>query len=303
VKDIGYDGKPPRAMVIPDDLPALEQQLQELGATVLIVDPLSAFLSDETKSHNEHSVRRMLTPLAQMAERLKLTVIVVRHLVKAPQGSAIAAGGGSIAFIGVARSALVAAVDPEDENAVVLAVVKCNLAKKPPSLRYRIVEAPDGSSHVEWRGESTHTADSLLDASRDTDERGALDEATQWLGDFLRTHGATPKPVIAKAAHEEARISARTLDRAAGRVGVERSNRAGFGGAVVWQLADAGRVSRHGNGAQPNVLANGATEGPTGPNALNGNGSAVSPHGLAQLDGPPAKPGMAKPAPRPPEFF
>lgn len=149
---------------------------------------------------------------------------MVRHSVKAPQGSAITAGGGSIAFMGQARSALVAAVDPEDENAVILASVKCNLSRKPASLRYRIVETPDGLSHIEWRGVSSHTADTLLDASRDTEERGATNEAVNWLSEFLRKQGARrPSPRRSRRQRIRASFSERWNGQRSGSAAYDQS--------------------------------------------------------------------------------
>ena len=54
--------------------------------------------------------------------------MLLRHLNKDAKGSnPLYRGGGSIAFIGAARSALVAARDPEEDDRLVLAHLKASV--------------------------------------------------------------------------------------------------------------------------------------------------------------------------------
>lgn len=59
-----------------------------------------AFLSAGVDSHRDQDIRRTLHAVAAMAERTYVAVVLVRHLSKAPGGSAIYRGGGSIGIIG-----------------------------------------------------------------------------------------------------------------------------------------------------------------------------------------------------------
>ena len=56
-------------MLLPDDIPAIEKAIDELGDVKLVViDPLSSFLNGNANS--ERSVRKALGPLASLAERM-----------------------------------------------------------------------------------------------------------------------------------------------------------------------------------------------------------------------------------------
>jgi hypothetical protein len=108
-----------------------------------MIDPLSVFMKGDPYKDNE--VRKALTPLADMAERLNAAVLVVRHFTKNVEAKAIHRGGGSVGIIGAARSALAVTVHPDDDDSYVLVPQKGNLSKKAPTLSYAIVEAENGA--------------------------------------------------------------------------------------------------------------------------------------------------------------
>lgn len=145
-------------------LPGVEALALEVRARIIIFDPLTAFLADTVDSHSDHSVRRALQPLRGLAERTEASVSAVRHLNKGGAGTkAIYRGGGSIAFTGAARSTFLVATDPGDPDVRILACVKSNLARKPPSLRYSIETTAGGVPYVTWRGAVELDAQAVLD--------------------------------------------------------------------------------------------------------------------------------------------
>jgi putative DNA primase/helicase len=95
-----------RPPAIPDDLDQLEASVVNHHAVLVVIDVLTAYLSSETNSYRDQDVRRALAPVAAMAERQRCCVVVLRHLRKASTGSALYAGGGSIAIVGAARVGL-----------------------------------------------------------------------------------------------------------------------------------------------------------------------------------------------------
>jgi RecA-family ATPase len=151
-----------RPWSLPGDIPALEEAIWEVGAGLVVIDPLMAFLHGSHDSSKDHDVRRALHPLADMARRTSACVLVVRHIRKSG-GKAIHAGGGSVGIGGAARSVLLAAENPDVPGDSVLAVTKNNLGPKGPSYGYRLVtDDRMGAGKIEWLGRSGHTADSLL---------------------------------------------------------------------------------------------------------------------------------------------
>jgi RecA-family ATPase len=197
---------------IPDDIPIIERGIRQVGASLVVIDPLMAFLGGSVNSHKDQDIRRALAPLAKMAERTGAAVVIVRHLNKATGGSALYRGGGSIGIIGAARSALLVAEDPEDESRRVLASLKHNLTEPAPSLRFAITTAGNGAARVEWQGETTFGAHDLLRAPADDEEKSALSEAMDFLRDELGEGPMTANTVKENA--RKADITGATLKRA-----------------------------------------------------------------------------------------
>jgi hypothetical protein len=228
----GDDGLP-RPWALPEDLDLLEVEIRRVSAALVIIDPVSAFLSAAIDAHKDHSVRRALHPLAQVADRTGAAVVMVRHLTKSEGGKAIYRAGGSIAFTAAARVGLLVAKDPGNEDVRVVAISKSNLEAEAPALSYRLVgDEERGCATVAWEGATTHTADQLLAVPADEEERNALTEATGWIRDFLE---AGPRQVteVRKKARDYG-VAPRTLQRAAKQAGVI-SWRKGFGpGSTYW---------------------------------------------------------------------
>src|SRR3546814_2954020 len=90
-------------------------------AALLVIDPIMAYMGEKVNTNNDASVRAALQPLKELAQETGCAVVIVRHMNKSKEGPAMYRGGGSIAFTGLARSALVAHKHPDDEGVVVLA--------------------------------------------------------------------------------------------------------------------------------------------------------------------------------------
>jgi len=231
VPDLSTGGvKPP---VLPLDARYVERAAERMNAVLIVIDPLTAYLAAEINSHRDQDCRRALLPLKIIAERTGAAVLVVRHLNKAVAGgNPLYRGGGSIGIIGAARSGLLVARDPDNEDRRVLASTKCNLAKLPPSLSFDLSAAPNGALRIDWIGTSAHTADSLLAAPKDGEDRDAVQDAVDVLSTIL-----SQGPRKAKDVKDEARkagVSERTLHRAKVILGV-KSQLFGFGKSGIWE--------------------------------------------------------------------
>jgi hypothetical protein len=216
------EGKPAeRDVALPGDVNVVERAVEELGVILVVIDPLAAYLSERVDSYKDHHVRRALRPLAAMAERTGAAVVIIRHFNKSPGANALYRGGGSIGIIGAARSALLVAADPDDGNRRILAVSKCNLAAKAPSLAYRLVpdELHDCAAIV-WEGPTNHRADDLLDVPPkvNLEQSSAIEAAESFLKEVLYPEGQWVKSVMDDC--KLAGLSKTTLRRAAVRLGV-----------------------------------------------------------------------------------
>jgi hypothetical protein len=223
-----------RMPTIPDDLRAVEAAVADVHARLVIVDPLMAYLGRDTNSYRDQDIRRALTPLAALADRCGFAVLIVRHLTKAPGGTPLYRGGGSIGIIGAARIALLAGRDPHDDTRCVLVPLKSNLGPPPAGITYQIESSSNGASRIVW-GESTGLrADEVLAQPSSGDERSALDEACDFLRDALANGAVAAKDLMGER-RRQAGIAEVTLNRARRQLRVQSSPNA-FGGVRMLSL-------------------------------------------------------------------
>lgn len=213
-------------------LSSIEQAIARTDARLVIIDPIMAYLPAGTDAHRDQDIRSLLAPLAQLAARTGVAVVIIRHLNKRSGGSPLYRGGGSIGIVGAARCGLLVARDPDDPDGQrrIVAVTKSNLAPEAPALAYRI----DGSGtapRLVWEGTTSHTAAELVAERADEDgQRGALVEARAWLTEMLARGPQAARDV--QRAAREAGIAEQTLRRA--RESVARVRRVGSGSSQRW---------------------------------------------------------------------
>jgi hypothetical protein len=240
------DGGDDRPFTLPDDVPDLERHAREVEARLVVLDPLAAFLADSVNTHSDHNIRRALAPLAGMAQRLGIAVVVVAHLNKNPSTDPLYRVGGSIGLVGGARSVLLFARDPDDPDGDrghgrALGHIKSNWGRLAPTLRYRHEPATvtrNGATVETHRlveaGESMLDGRSLLSADPDDPPGAKLDRATALLADALADHEWRRAAEVFDRA-KRAGISRRTLQRAADMAGVERRD-TGYPAVKEWRL-------------------------------------------------------------------
>lgn len=193
------------------DLPRLEEVVRDLtDCRLIVIDPVSAYCG-ETDSHKNADVRALLAPLAALAEKYHVAVVMITHLAKGTGTKAVYRAMGSLAFAAAARAVWHFAKDPDDESRRLMLPAKMNLAPDPTGLAYRI---EDGGIH--WEADPIRmTADDVLarEANLRTDGRASeRTEAEAWLRDYLAAG-----PVESKRVKEDARefgITPATLKRA-----------------------------------------------------------------------------------------
>ena len=240
----------PRMLSIPEDLGALREAIKSAGARLVVIEPLLAFISLNTHSHSDQQVRRALGPLAALAEETSAAVLAVRHLTKKPGGQPLYRGQGSIGFIGAARTAFLVGPDPHTPECRVLAMTKSNLGELERSWRYRIVgkTSPPGeepawsASAIEWVEECDVQANALV--AEKTHSSKALHAAVEFLDDLLGGGPMMDNSVMAQA--EAAGHSKSTIKRAAGELGVDKSQVHADGKIKGWQWVLPGKAGSDG---------------------------------------------------------
>jgi DNA polymerase I-like protein with 3'-5' exonuclease and polymerase domains len=207
-------------LAIPEDLGTIERAIKQVDAKLVIVDPIMAFMGEEVNPNSDKEVRRALTPVKQLAERLGVAVLIVRHLNKTPGGNHLYRGGGSIGIIGAARVGLLVGPHPDDEDLRVLAGQKSNLGPFPESLKYRIETAENDSARVSYEGTVEMKPQDLLKGPQGEEERSAADEARHFLRSVL-AEGVRKESNSVKAEAKSLGISETTLNRVKRSIGVK----------------------------------------------------------------------------------
>lgn len=232
-----------RTFSLQRDLPVVEELLNSLNdCRLVVIDPISAYL-DGAESHNNTDVRGMLAPLADLANRHKVTVLMVQHMNKNNAGSAMYRAMGSIAFVAAARSAYLVTKDANNPDIRLVLPVKNNLAKDTTGLAYTIVPAENQAPTIRWEPEPvTVTADEALLAS--VNDPG--DEA-DWVVMFLKDQLISGPAEVSKV-NKEARkigISEKQLRRAREKLGVT-TTKSTYEGGWVWGLAGESAINPEG---------------------------------------------------------
>lgn len=232
------DGDPGRVFAsdeplsFPSGAELLEKTIRDCDAALVVVDPVTAFLDGDVRSHVDADVRRALRPLKQVAAETGATIALIRHLNKMSGGPALYRGGGSIGFTAAARSVLMLAHDPGREGDRVFCPLKSSLCARPGALGYRLI--PAGSvARIEWTGPRDIDPEQLAGPPPKQRDDGAVSEAESFLRSELRFGSALADDVRTRA--REAGIAKRTLERAKSRVGV-RSFKSTFTGQWRWEL-------------------------------------------------------------------
>ncbi len=188
-------GDRPRTFTL-DRVPELERALTRLPAVrLLVIDPVTAFVGGSgVNDHKDSDVRSLLAPLADLAQRRRLAVILVLHLNKAPAARAVHRILGSVGYVNAARAAFVVGRDPACKERRVLAPVKTNLAEAPPSLLFTLEPSPEPEATDILSHHGAHLADDERRDLRAQLVRVAWHGTTPLSADEALAHaGSTPR--------------------------------------------------------------------------------------------------------------
>lgn len=148
--------------------PEIEQAVKQVGAKLLIFDPLQAFLGAGIDMFRANETRPALARLFEMCERNDCACAIIAHMGKSLMGkSPVNQSLGSVDIPAAMRSVLHIAKNPDDENERIAVHVKSSNAPKGQSIAYEIVDR----GGVEWHRLCDFTAEDL-NAVRKRTEKG-----------------------------------------------------------------------------------------------------------------------------------
>jgi len=168
---------------------------------LIIIDPISAYLG-KTDSHNNSDMRGLLTPLAAMAAKYGVAVLLVTHLSKSQNPDMMARVIGSVGLIAAARSGFVVVKDEKNPDTRYFLPIKNNVGNDNKGYVYHI-ESVNLTSEIETSKIVWHVG--TVDAHKILyPEQDSKPTATNGAKAFLESL-LSEKPMFASDIFEEAK--------------------------------------------------------------------------------------------------
>ena len=219
----------------------LEEIMKQYNPKLLILDPLQAYLGANVDMHRANEVRPVLKHIGNLAEKYNCAVLIVMHMSKMTQATALHRGLGSIDIPAAARSVLVVGCNPADPEEKVLAHLKSSLAKHGESITFKF----DKDEGIVFTGHTELQADDILNVARVKKERQSVkkEAAEDFLLDVLGDKGYEALDVI-KVKAAEIGVTDRTLYNAKKDLGL-KNHSVGFSKEkrTWWLLPDVSETS------------------------------------------------------------
>lgn len=180
------------------------------GVRLVIIDPVGGYVGRAGMDDNrEAELRAVLDPLAELAARRSVLVVLVKHLSKDQSRKAAQRVGGSAAYVNASRAAFIVAPDPDDGDRRLFLPIKFNCGPWPSGLAFRMDALPPeeragilaGMDHlgdedrnrlaqqlyrITWQGPVSISADDALRAdTRQKPTTADADKAAAWLRERL----------------------------------------------------------------------------------------------------------------------
>lgn len=219
------------------DVNSLDIALQRLPACRLVViDPIGSFLGNGIDSHRDNDVRGVLAPIATIAKKRDVAVLMIAHTRKSLSQFADDGVLGSRAFTGIARMVWHLSENKDKKDQLLLLPGKNNLSKRNGGLSFEISGEP---ARLVWDAAPVDmSADDVAGdgAGGTSTAQDGMNEAMDWLRRTLLD--GLPRSVNElKSEAVQAGLSAswRTIRRASAKLGL-RSERSAFQGNYTWRM-------------------------------------------------------------------
>lgn len=194
----------------------LDGEIAKANPSLVILDPIQAFITGDVDASNNVDVREFMERLKDIAERRRCAIIVVRHFGKGQHDKAMKKGIGATDFVGISRNQFGLARRRDDVRGFIVFHMKTNF-ERGDAMLFTMGEADGrkgqqpkiGFDRFEKIDVDAFFAEKPTTRGPEQDER---EIAKQFLLDAL---AEGPNAATALKSQAEARaISASTLDRA-----------------------------------------------------------------------------------------
>lgn len=194
--------------------PRLAAAIDRHHPELVIIDPLQAFLGADVDMHRANEIRPVMAYLSELAYLNCCAIVLVGHMNKQMGNKSLYRGLGSIDLAASARSVLLMARDPREQDVRVMMHIKSSLAKEGKPQAFRLTE----EQLLQWEGDYTGSLTTLMNADSALMKQTREMDAAELLKEALRD-GMLPSRELDALAKEQD-ISHSTLARAKKSLGV-----------------------------------------------------------------------------------
>lgn len=245
-----WRGADEEMLMLPDQIPLLEDAILKIGAKLVVIDPLVTYIPATLNTHKDHDMKRALTPLSSLAQRTNTTIVGIFHEKKDRGGSAKLWAQGSLAFGTTCRVQM--AMHKNSEEEVTLEVVKSNIGREGAGILFRadIVEIAPGIEvpRLTRAGQAPLSIQELVNGQHDEEMPKTLQAAILIL-DILEEEGEQKQSELFERVAEKIGLKVGTIYRKAywGILQEEMlvdARRDGFQGKFIMSRSDRERPER-----------------------------------------------------------
>ena len=189
----------------------IELIIQQTNARLFILDPLQAYLSQDSDMLSAGRMRSQLKRLADIGAKYRCAVVIIGHMNKSSGEKNLYRGLGSIDIAAIARSVLMIARDKSDSSLRYMFPVKSSLAPEGSVISFSF----DRKNGLTWQRKSNLDKSQISSYTAD-DGKKAL--ASRILLGILGEQDLPGKEIIRKL--EFMNISERTINTAKKELGI-----------------------------------------------------------------------------------
>ena len=136
----------------------IEKAIIEVGARVVILDPIQAYVGANINMNNANEVRNVMAQIGRIAEKYDCAVLLVGHMNKGSGNKSSYRGLGSIDFQASARSVLIVGRIKDSPQVRVMVQDKSSLAPEGEPIAFEL----DRKNGFRWLGHYDISVDDLL---------------------------------------------------------------------------------------------------------------------------------------------
>ena len=224
------------AYIVDEDSPLtleddrIEKVIQQTNARLFILDPLQAYLSQDSDMFSAGRMRQQLKRLADIAAKYKCAIVVIGHMNKASGEKNLYRGLGSIDIAAIARSVLMISRDRNDSSIRYMFPVKSSLAPEGSTIAFSFNQ----KTGLRWIGKCQVGREQIEDCDID-DSKRAL--ARRIVLEMLCEQDTRSRDILNKL--KLMGISERTINTAKKELGVTSYRK---DGAWFWHLEEQSNV-------------------------------------------------------------